>query len=134
MDEKSINNLYRSGGANDSTLVVVSSAVNIEKEWRFFVSQEKGVLAGSTYSADPNSNETEIAEYPYEAKEFAEKVMIDFGDKAIDKLLVIDVALTDLGYRLVEVNAASTSGMYGCNCTPIILEMEHIIDQENNME
>ena len=132
LDETEISNFFRIAGGSDSTFVVVSSVKNITNEYRFFVSKEKGVIAGSTYSAGDRTKE--VSEWPKEAEEKALEVMSAFGDNSPDSFIVIDIAKnTDDEYKLVEINCVSCSGAYDSNTDAIIKESERIILDEINI-
>ncbi len=114
-------------GIKPNSLVLISNAKEIIREWRFFVVDEKiidGCLYISTLLSDTDKNKHEEV-YLY-AKEKA-KEAIKFIKP--DSCFTIDICQTssglnkpldDLSLFVLEINAFSTSGMYDCNCGRII--------------
>jgi hypothetical protein len=136
-DKRNIVNTFKMSGSNKDTIIIVSSVKKVIGEYRTFVSRKNGVLTASSYFYDKRGSEARGC--PEKVRIFAETIMEELIDNAPDKLLVIDVAEYEKGdgrtcLGLVELNAPSTSGIYACDATPIILEMEQIIKEEWDME
>jgi len=117
-------------------LVLVSEAISNEfmlKEWRFFVTKDK-VLAGSQYKIN---GELEVSpEYEQGAWDFAQKIL-DEVDWVPDPIFVMDICKVGISenknisdYYLLELNAASTSGLYDCDVKPIVKEMSELAYNE----
>lgn len=89
------------------TEVVISSLKNIHSEWRFFVVDGK-VVTGSLYKR---------YEKLYQMPLLHNDEVIPFAQKMVDKwhpdrAFVIDIALTDKGYKVIEYNNINSSGFY----------------------
>ena len=97
-------------------LVLISEAMPIEKEWRFFVSKDK-VLTGSQYMINC---ELEVEPgYEQGAWDFAQKILDEVEWKP-EPIFVMDICKMMDTYFLLELNSASTSGLYDCEVKPIV--------------
>jgi hypothetical protein len=107
-------------------LVVVSSPVAIEAEWRFVIADRK-VVAGSDYKS---SGKLKVSgDSLRNAALFAEQIAAaPWQPRAIYSL---DIACTASGqYRLVEINSINSSGLYRCELLPVIQAMDDIAERE----
>lgn len=101
----------------ENEVVVVSSPVNIDKEWRFVVANDE-VITGSLYL--PFRLRLSDRQDDQKAREFAQKVVDSVGWRP-DPMWCLDVCLTESGnYYVIEINSFSCSGFYACNPKPIV--------------
>jgi len=89
--------------------VVVSPVKNVYREYRIFVVKNE-VITGSLYR---------VSGKPQISDEVGRDV-IDYVYTVINKWVpiesfVIDIALTDDGYKVIEFNNINSSGFYACN-------------------
>jgi len=118
----------------DNTLCVIAPALQVYYEYRFFVYRDN-IIAGSMYynkdgQIDPKSFHEldEDAKYNFIKAKYYLQGMLENVTWRPDDIFVADIGLT--GYagkflqpRLIEINAASCSGWYGCDPNPIILAL-----------
>jgi len=108
-------------GIEPNTKVLISPYVEIEKEWRFFVSSNK-VLTGSLYLK--NNKHFEESIYDREAYELALKVSEMISP---DPIFSVDICKTKSGvYKVLELNSFSCAGLYLCDITKIVKFIEEI--------
>jgi hypothetical protein len=94
------------------TMVVVAPAVTLEgPEWRLWVRRDEGPIAWAAHG--PDGWMPDAPEPPAEARRLAREVAMGLG--APDEVFVIDVRRHEGRLRVVELNAASTSGVYGAD-------------------
>ncbi len=94
--------------------VAVSPVQDIYREYRIFVVKNK-VVTGSVYK---------IANKPQVSRDI-EKSVIDYVDCIISRWIpsesfVIDVCLTENGYKVIEFNNINSSGFYSCDVTKYV--------------
>lgn len=94
--------------------IVLAPTQQIGEEWRFVVAQKK-VLTGSGYSADRAAG-VQLTEGA--SMEFAQRVASALA--APEPMYVLDVAQTQAGLRLMELNPFSGADLYGCDPAPIV--------------
>lgn len=105
---------------NGETLVAYSPTKSIQKEYRFFV-VNKEIAGQSVYKIgnrviyDPLVDDDAI--------EFANK-MIDIWQPAV--AFVIDVALTDNEYKVVEINCINNAGFYKIDIQKFVMAIENL--------
>lgn len=105
-------------------LVLISSAKSIETEWRFVV-VDKEVIAGSVYQMDG-----EMVREPVRIE--ANGPAVEVAREAArlyqpDRAFVVDVGCTRQGaYKVVEINAFSTSGLYACDPDVVVREVSRV--------
>lgn len=104
---------------NENTEIQVGTPKEIYKEIRFWVVGGK-VITGSTYKIGTEVIYTDVFED--EAKEFAQQ-MVDIYQLA--DAFVIDVCLTDKGWKIVECNCINCAGFYKANMQKVIMELEY---------
>jgi hypothetical protein len=109
---------------NKTTTIQVSSVKEIYKEIRFWVIGGK-VITGSQYAIGGKVEYNEWFEP--EALEYAQK-MVDIYQMA--DAFVIDVCLTDSGWRIVECNCINCAGFYLCNMQKMVMELEYYFNPE----
>ena len=100
---------------NPESWIVISEPINIDIEYRFFVVNGK-VITGSTYNTHTNTQYQIINQGPpfREAQRF-----VDMWQP--QGMFVIDLCRTKSGdIKIVEINAFSCSGQYGCDLKKIV--------------
>jgi len=103
-----------------SSQVMASTIKNIYSEYRFFIVDGKIV----TYSQYKMGGR--IVTSP-----MVDDYIIDFTRKMVDiwqsaRAFVIDVALTDRGLRIIEINNINSAGFYDCDTLKIINAIEEM--------
>jgi hypothetical protein len=95
------------------TMIVLSEPKNIDAEYRWFVVGGK-VITGSMYRNNGQlfSQEQLDPDVIAEAQSFADKWLPD-------QCVVMDLALTDYGMKVIEFNCINSSGFYACNVKKI---------------
>lgn len=108
---------------NDKDLeVIASKPVKLFGEWRFIILNKK-VVTGSKYRSE-NSLDVEEG-YDEKAAEFAE---IAANKWSPAPLFIIDVGLTNEGYKIVEIGPFSYAGFYKCNLKKTITEISSFFE------
>jgi hypothetical protein len=108
----------------ETTTIQVSSVKTIYQEIRFWVIGGK-VITGSRYKLGDRIEYSEHSDP--EALEYAQK-MVDIYQLA--DAFVIDICLTDDGWKIVECNCINCSGFYLCNIQKMIMELEYYFNPE----
>lgn len=118
-------------------IIIISTIKDICSEYRFVVADKK-VIAGSRYKlngdTEPERYDPSV-HYP-DAIELAQTIAAEEWEP--ERLYVIDIgAYWDrkfgddaLQFKLVEINALSTSGWYDCDAEPIVRETSRIALEE----
>lgn len=111
--------VLNSGSTVDGdTLVAISSPKHIYQEYRFFVIKGR-VITGSSYKVGGRANYNYPV--PPEVKRFAQ----DRVDQWVpDDGFVIDIAVTDDGLKVIEINCMNGAGFYECDLSAIIQAIE----------
>lgn len=126
VEQKSLNAwkeqvLSRSNYLTEGTEVVIAAIKIIYKEFRFFVI-DNNLVTGSLYRL---GNKLCIdRNIEPDAYRFASK-MIELWQPA--RAFVIDIALTENGYKIVEVNCINSSGFYAADVSKIVNAMQEMI-------
>lgn len=108
---------------NKDTQIQVSSVKKIYKEIRFWVVNGK-IITGSQYRL---GNQTIYdSNYEPEAQDFAQSMVDKFQ---LAEAFVIDVCLTDSGWKVVECGCINACGFYKANLQNLIIALE---DQYND--
>lgn len=99
---------------NGDTLVVVAEPKNIYKEYRFFIVDKK-IATCSSYRMGYNLN----TKLPVELD------AIYFVNDMIKiwcphDVFVMDVAMTEEGYKIIEINCANGAGFYNCDVSKLV--------------
>lgn len=102
----------------EDTCVVLSPLKKIYKETRLFVIQGQ-IISGSVYKQAGIMIQSPILDP--DALEFAES-MIKIWTPS--EAFVLDVALTDEGYKIVEINCINCSGLYASDIQKIIMTLD----------
>lgn len=97
------------------TLCVVASPRTIQSEFRYIIADKK-VVTGSEYRWD---NVLDVRRDTLPACDAMAQKVADMEWQA-DSVYVCDVAMTDLGPKVVELNAFSSSGLYACDTNKIV--------------
>lgn len=106
--------------ANEDTMVVVSSLKCIHREVRFFIIDGE-IISASVYKINgvmrtsPIINEDEI--------KFVNEMITLYQP---NRAFVMDIALTDDGLKIVELNCINCSGFYEADIQKIIMELDNI--------
>ena len=105
---------------HQNTIISIASIKNILTEYRLFVVDGKVVTAslykrGTVVISDSNVDD----------------VIIDFAQKMVDKwqpakAFVIDIADTDKGLKVIEINNINSAGFYECDVQKIIMALEEM--------
>jgi hypothetical protein len=103
---------------NSHQFVQVASIKNIYEEIRFFVVKGK-VITGSRYIL--NKKFSTWSHYDQEAHDFAQR-MVDLYQ--VSDAFVIDVCLTDEGWKIVEINSFNGAGLYEIDVFKLIDAIE----------
>lgn len=106
------------------TLCVVAERKNIEKEWRFIIGDGK-VITGTLYCE--HGSITMEEGYDNQAAEFAEKVAAIWQPHPI---FVMDVALENGKYSVLEIGPVNGAGFYKCDIRSIIKKTAEIAIRE----
>lgn len=96
--------------------IVVAPATALYEEWRFVV--VSGVVVGSSGYQAAGRRTATTTTIPAEATALAKEVAAALP--APDPAYVLDVARTEVGLRLVELNPFSGSDLYGCDRDAIV--------------
>lgn len=111
--EDEINSLRQLSGVSEDSLIVVAKQQTIEAEYRFFIVNRK-VITGSFYEhEETQSSGDALKEVPVEAWQMAQAMAKNPWQPDIG--YVCDVAKTPEGFKIVELNALSCSGLYNCD-------------------
>lgn len=109
---------HRSDVFNEETLVQVCSPKTIYKEIRFWVVDGR-VITGSQYRIGNRAVSDPVVED--EAKEFAQRMVDKFQ---LADAFVIDVCLTENGWRIVECGCINCAGFYRADLQKVIIALE----------
>jgi hypothetical protein len=101
--------------------VIIAPYVEIDKEWRFFVSNWN-IITGCLYRI--GSKHYEEYTYDKEAYTLALRATTLYNP---DPIFVIDICKTKTGeYKVLELNSFSCSGLYTCNTNNIVQFVENL--------
>jgi hypothetical protein len=98
----------------DDGEIVVAEPLVIKAEWRFVVVNDK-VVNGSLYKQDNFIKSS--PDFPMEALELAQKA-IDHWSPAV--ICVIDIALVEDDYKVIEIGPFNYAGLYECDLYKIV--------------
>lgn len=111
---------YDDGLVNSETLCAVAIPKVIHQEFRFFVLDGK-VLTGSRYKlGDRVTSSGNVDQY-----------ITDYAQARVDEWqpdrgFVIDIALTDDGCKVIEINNLNSAGFYECDLSKIIQSIDEM--------
>lgn len=108
----SINQLSRMAPED---LVWVARAKEIQGEFRFVIANGR-VVAGSEYRWDSVLDIR--SDYPEECRAVAQRVAEH--EWQVDRVYTCDVALTEFGPKVVELNGFSSAGLYACDLDAVV--------------
>jgi hypothetical protein len=102
-------------GSSQSLMCVVSSPIDIDKEFRLVIVDKK-VVAGSTYRIARHLASESLSDHcEADVNNFAEKVLND-NPPPLPPFFVLDVALESTGeYSILEVGCFCCCGLYSCD-------------------
>lgn len=101
------------------TMVSVAPLKAIHKEFRFFVVDGK-IVTGSQYRFGDRT--IHLSALKGEDAELYAQSMVDRWQPA--KAFVIDVALTDQGYKVIEYNCCNSAGFYKSDVSKLVQALE----------
>lgn len=107
--------------AHKDKFLIISEKKTILAEYRFFVIDGK-VVTGSLYKIRGQLITSDAIDK--EALVFAQE-MVDLWTPS--QAFVIDIALTDKGPKIIEVNNISSAGLYKSDVNKIVTEMEILL-------
>jgi hypothetical protein len=117
-------------GIADGTVVVLAAAVKFpELEWRTWIRRD-GVVAWSAYSWNEDAlGRPETAKLPETVRKAAET--LGRSGKGPDAIFVADFIERENDAALIEINAASTSGIYSADISELIKALRDAVAEEN---
>ncbi len=110
-----ISTLEQTSGVMNDTLCFMAPLRNIQGEFRFVIADGK-IIAGSEYRWDGKLDIRR--DWLPECEELAQKVAEHPWQ--VDIAYTCDVALTDNGAKLVELNGFSCAGLYACDLEKVV--------------
>ena len=99
-------------------LVALARPKQIQAEYRAVVVRSQGVIAVSQYMEEGALHLK--PEMPVPARQVAEAVVQTLGEGFPDPMFVVDIALCQGDYRLLEINSFSASLFYACDLNAIV--------------
>ncbi len=108
--------------AHQNKYLIISEKKTILAEYRFFVIDGE-VVTGSLYKIRGQLITSDAIDQ--EALTFAEQMVNNW---APSKAFVIDIALTDKGPKIIEVNNISSAGLYKSDVSLIVEKMEKLLE------
>jgi hypothetical protein len=103
------------------TMVSVAPVKAIHAEWRFFVVDGK-VITGSLYKRGDRVHHLPLLR-DEDSQIYAQR-MVDQWQP--DRAFVIDVALTDAGYKIIEYNCMNSAGFYKSNVNKLVEAIQNM--------
>lgn len=108
-------------GLNGDTSIIVSPEKNIKAEYRLFVVDGE-IVSGSLYKVGQLVT----------ASEAIDPVAIDYANKMLDiwqpdRAFVLDIAITDEGPKVIEVNNINSSGFYKSDISKIVAAIDKMV-------
>jgi hypothetical protein len=113
--DESVKTLDQLSSVMPETLILVAPISQIQGEFRFVIA-DKQVVAGSEYRWDGKLDIRR--DWPEECFTLAEKVASQ--EWQVDIAYTCDVALTDEGPKIVELNGFSCAGLYACDISKVV--------------
>lgn len=110
-----IQGLDKLSSVMDDTLIMVAGSKPIKGEFRFVIAEGQ-VIAGSEYRWD-DVLDIRI-DYPEECRALAQQVASHSWQ--VDVAYTCDVALTDDGVKVVELNSFCSAGLYACDLEEVV--------------
>lgn len=108
-------------GLNGDTSIIVSPEKNIKAEYRLFVVDGE-IVSGSLYKVGQLVT----------ASETIDPIAIDYANKMLDiwqpdRAFVLDIAITDEGPKVIEVNNINSSGFYKSDISKIVAAIDKMV-------
>ncbi|MDN3019924.1 ATP-grasp domain-containing protein [Paenibacillus sp. BSR1-1] len=100
--------------------LMISSLKKIQAEFRFFV-VDQTIVTSSSYRI--NGEFDTSRKHSDEMMAYTKRIVERFP---LSKAFVIDIALTDAGYKVVEYNNINCSGLYDCDELAIVRAINHL--------
>ena len=122
---------HRYLGLTADTLVSYAPGKNIRQECRFFIAGNQ-IITASFYRLSAgesfNSVSSRVPFYktPWYDEEMESFVLNRIAEWQPHKAFVLDIATTAEGYKVIEVNAYNSSGLYECDAKEVILGLEEL--------
>jgi hypothetical protein len=110
-----ISTLDQTSSVVNDTLILVAPGQHIQGEFRFVIA-DKRVIAGSEYRWDGRLDVR--ADWPDDCWDLAQRVADH--DWQVDIAYTCDVATTDNGPKVVELNSFSSAGLYACDLEKVV--------------
>lgn len=122
--------LFAFYGVDPEALVLVSTPVEIKREWRIVVADDK-TIAGSEYKTNEDwAKDMPVQTPPADVLKYAQEV-VDFAEFKPDPVWTIDICETKSGdFKVVEVGSFSCAGLYACDPEPIVSQVTPIALRE----
>lgn len=117
---KDSNNPY----LGEETLVVISSPKTIDKEWRLFV-VDRQIISVCRYAMNGELN-VDKDDYPQELAEFAQTCINQYLP---DTAFVMDIALSNNRYAIIECNCFNDSGFYDHDIPAILKAVQQLLEK-----
>lgn len=106
------------------TLIVISSPKKIEKEWRLFVVDGR-IISACRYVLNSELN-VDKDDFPREMAEFALACITEFTP---DSAFVMDIALCEGRYAIIECNCFNDSGFYDHDIPAILKAVQRLLEK-----
>lgn len=120
-----INSLKQLTSVTDETLILVSSCKKMGNEYRFFI-VDREVITGSQYKDKHGLHIRK--EFSHEALSIAEKVAKNIWQP--DLAYACDIGIVNNEPKIIELNAFSCSGFYGCDMKKLLSSVNEIAVKE----
>lgn len=111
---------------DENTLVSISKPKEIKKEWRHFIVNNK-IVSSSKYAEDGQVRKSN-KDVPTELLEF---VQMRCNQYAPNDVFVMDTALHDNTFKIVECNCFNDTGFYDHDITLIIQEVNAFLQKKH---
>lgn len=112
---------------DSNAIVIVSSAKNLDKEWRFVVVDDK-VISGSQYR---NASGVKLDDAPKRVYNYAQSV-VNNTSYSPERVWCLDICEDIYGFSVLEVGCFSCAGLYVAPKEPIVREVSRIALEEWN--
>lgn len=115
----------KTSSVTDDTICLLAPTQDLLGEFRFVIGKGQ-VLAGSEYRWDQKLDIR--SDYPPECRDLAQQVAE--LPWQLDSVYICDVALTDDGPKVVELNSFSCAGLYACDHRAVVRGVSDIAAAE----
>lgn len=120
-----IHSLETLSSVTDETMILVNIPETLLGEFRFVIADKK-VVTGSEYRWDGKLDIRR--DWPQECWDLATQVAQH--DWQVDIAYTCDVALTENGPKIVELNGFSCAGLYSCDIDQVVMEVSKAATKE----